>query len=313
MSEDVLDLSFIDTMLADAEKITSKNGGNGDLKVVYLTEKNIPKRSFTMRIVLDSNNQLCNQFRVYSVPIKTVIKDESGEEKEVEKRIAYRAPLSWDEDIVKPYADQLNHYLYDANYNISFFGEIVDVTEGASEKFPAKTPCILVTSGKKFLIALTAAMKNVTAKTKKDDSNFGKKLLAQSLDPTKTGYLINVTAIKSTQWSFNVSFDLFGDPEHEINPEIAKQFDDITKAYCPSFGPENDANGLKVIEQYKKLIAERSDYVEPDPVEESKPKIDVKDIVESKEEKPKTEVKEPTKDNGIEDLDAALDAAGVPE
>lgn len=300
-------LSFIDQMIDAMEEATSKKGP-GDLNLAFLGEQN-----FTMRIVVDANKRLFNEFRMYNVSVPSINPD-TGEE--IFKKVKYRAPMAWDEDKVKPFADELNNWMLNAGYYNTFFGEIVEITYGASEYFKPG-PCVLIAKNKRFLTALQSA---VTALAKKTSGGrlIGKELLAKSFDASQPGYLINVVSTKGQGGACNISFVTIGDPDHKIDPEIAKQFDDITKAYCPPFGPENDKNGELIIAYYKKLIEQGNSFVEPNrqnvatpanqPVTQSTQSSTLTTPVTNQPSLPAATLDKQAAD----DLDAELAAAGIP-
>lgn len=305
------DLSFLDAILGEMNEVTSKKGVS-DLNVCFLGDQD-----FTMRVVWDSNKKLFNEFRLYRAVIP--VKNDKGEE--IERTIRYRAPMAWEEDTILPYAEELDNWSYNCKYYNSFFGEIVEITKGQDEYFKPGL-CILLANNKRFINALNSAM-IALAKKKSGEIQIGKQVLINSLDPYKTGYLINVRSIKGQGGSCNVAFDTLGEPSHKFTEENAKKFDDITKAYCPLFGVENDKNGLLIIDHYKKLISQMHQFVLPateipNELDKKLGTLTSKGTPETpKVEKPPTteapkEAQPPTTEilNKPSDLDVALEAAG---
>lgn len=251
------DFKFLDDAMLALNKSASKGGKKNQedrLPISFLGEND-----FTARIVWDKNKVLFHEFVLYKASL--LAKNDKGEE--VERKVYYRVPgLSKEDDPIRPYAEELEHFSYKPRFNIAFFADIVEVTRGQNEYFKPG-PCILITSNRRFLNQLNSAMA-IIAKKEKDGKPIGKELLAQTLDPTQPGMLINVRNTKGQSGSCSVQFDTIGGLEHTFKPDVIEKFDDITLAYCPPLGLENDRNGELIKEHYKKLLADKTTSADPD-------------------------------------------------
>lgn len=261
---------------------------------------------FTARVVADKN-KVCGHTRMlHNVPIP----DDTG----TEKRVLYSVEgvkkstldengntvfyTDWEEkDPILRYALQMNKlygvWKFRPRLSTTYYGDIVDIEVGGTKYFK-KGPCILGFNGEDFNRAFISACNTLRGKKSKDGKPVGEALLTATLDPACKGLTLDIDIVPGKTGHCNVSFDpmLGGDgPDHTFPPEIIAKFTDITKEYAPLPGTsENDANGLRIIDFYKRRLATSSQYARPDidegakpaPAPAAKPKAEVDTPAENK-------------------------------
>jgi len=292
-------LEFLDNIIDELEEATSSGSSESNLNLCFLGDAN-----FTFRPVLDQKGKLSNQWWQYTASIET--KDEKGETKK--KRVRYRAPGKED-DVLAGISKEMPGYSYKCRFQSAIYGEIISIEKGKSD-FMKEGPCILI-HNKKFLDALKSSFIYLRKNAPQD--------LANTFDPRKPGFSFIVESKRGAQGTCKIQVDALG-KKHKFKEEFYDSFKDITAEYCPAFGAENDANGQILLEEYKRILREKANYVDPDandsenqvsddtsietPIDEKKPEAEIDADAAFKTSLNKTEVKE------VEtDADAALEAA----
>jgi hypothetical protein len=241
------DLSYLDDIIGEMEESTKKSSKVSDedrLNLCWLKDQ-----KFTIRLVHDKNKKLYNECRLYKTGIK--VKGDDG--KLVDKQVKVIAK-DWNDDPIRPLADELDDYKLRAKTQITFYGEITEIEEGEDDKFFKKGPCILVTSNKRFLNALKEQLKIINKKKKG--------LLAKILDPEEESYCFAVTSVGGQQGTVSITLDTFSDP-HKFNEKAISQFTDITQEYVPKGGNEGEATTQLIVKRYQELLMERKGYADP--------------------------------------------------
>jgi len=295
--------NLLDGIISDLEAATQKSQSDEDrLPVCFM-----PEGDYEIRLGVDSKGKLFQEARYYKVP-DVLVGHKEGSGEEIRRNVWYRASMKWDDDPIGPYAEELG-YPNTAKYGVAVFGVVREIFKGASEYF-APGPCIHIVN-KKFLTAITAAIKNMITDKDPGRAQFGRSVVSSSLDFKKPGFVIKITATRGQQGTVNAEFKTFGynTPPDIVAPEIYAKFEDISKVYFPQVGPENDKNGLIIIEHYKQLIKEKQKITDPAPGwTPEAPKSPVTQAAPAQEVKTSSTTPEPTGTaKVISDLDRALD------
>jgi hypothetical protein len=251
-------LSAVNAVIADMNKrgTSDRPPKENKLPAVYLSAV---KCKFKARFVWDKNKKLYNEFNQYYLACPDKRQDGS----EYIKHVFHRVKDTRD-CVIRPFVDELGDFRKKASWNFAFFCDITEIEyeEGPKSKLGKGGPCVLISSIK-FKNAFTEAITNLAST---DD---GKALLDKSFTATEPGMLFTVTFHGGPGGYCNIQLDPFLKMNHVFTPEVADKFEDITEMYCEKYGPENDNNGLIILEYYKKMLSERASHADPDSDEES--------------------------------------------
>lgn len=280
ISKDQLDL--LNDIMGDLEEASKTSGGfdeSSKINTCYLSEG-----EFTARFFFDHNKKLFHEGWVYSG--KTTAVNDAGEK--YEKRILCVTPK--DNDPLKPLVDLIDDWHYKARYNAVIFADIIDVklSNKDSEKYFKKGLARIVVN-KKFLSSLKESLAYLAKKNPAE--------AIAAIDYTKEGYCFQVNVVKGNQGSVKFTPDLLGS-KHKLTEEQQALVKDLTdcKWIIPVAGSaENEVNIHLMEEYYRKVLADRDDYVNPDE-KKSESQSEVESVAEElvqdapkKEEKKKPE------------------------
>jgi hypothetical protein len=263
-----------------------EKGGDGEydksdrLPIVFVSKP----CKFQARIVADKNGVLGRSYMSYNIPIPNDEGIESRVRYTVEgvqktKTVADGTKVTYTDyrtkDPVLEYAlaleKQTQSYKFKPRFAVAYYADITSIKTGESQYFK-KGPCVLIFNGDTFMKNFASVSENLLETKDAQGKEIGLAMYASTIDPSCKGLTMSIEYVPGRQGvkaECVISFATLSGLTHEFPPEVVAKFTDITKEYAPVPGSDNDANGLKLIEFYKRRLSQVSNYARPDDVDDA--------------------------------------------
>ena len=240
--------AYLDDLINDAEAQAPTRGSK--LNFAYIRGDS----KFDIRLFQDANKRLVRIAWAYKCMIPA-LSTKAGEEGKLINRQFSALAKGPTDDTIKAITQELGlGWQANARCFYIYYAELSNISKGKDEQYFKPGPCIFI-ANKRFHDALLIALKNLRGKKPE--------FLANALDPTKDGLVMNVNIQGAGRDQIvAVGFDTISDLGKAQEKEIAEAFKDISVEYLPN-GQQNDVNYDIILNHYKSTLKEKVDSVAP--------------------------------------------------